>query len=71
LHSAASGVINEKEDWEIIKWLLWQGVTRDSSEEKDGLTVRQVFLQKDYFYAKIYDNLLDEVPKIYYHQQQK
>ncbi|KLL02735.1 MAG: tankyrase-2 [Mycoplasmataceae bacterium RV_VA103A] len=70
LHSAASGIINEKEDWEVVELLLKEGAKTDVKAD-NGFTTRKVFLQKDYSYAEIYDKLIKKVisEKLLSHQQ--
>jgi len=62
LHGAALGIINEKEDWEIIKWLLEKGASTDIEDSND-FSVRDVFAQKDWSYATHYDELLQKTKK--------
>jgi hypothetical protein len=71
LHSAASGIINEKEDWEVVEWLLRKGAKTEVKAD-NGFTARKVFLQKDYSYAEIYDKLIKKVSlekQFFSHQQ--
>ncbi|KLL05010.1 MAG: ankyrin repeat protein [Mycoplasmataceae bacterium RV_VA103A] len=58
LHSAASGIIKEGEDWEIIAWLLQQADLNIEAKADNGFTISDVFWQKDYSYAKIYEDLV-------------
>ncbi|KLL03283.1 MAG: ankyrin repeat protein [Mycoplasmataceae bacterium CE_OT135] len=62
LHGAALGIINEKEDWGIIEWLLKQGVDVNV-EDNNGFSVHDVFSQKDWSYGVHYENLLQETKK--------
>lgn len=64
LHGAALGIINEKEDWEIIKWLLEERRADTDVKDSNDFSVRDVFAQKDWSYAACYDELLQETKKI-------
>jgi Leucine-rich repeat (LRR) protein len=59
LHSAASGVINKKEDWNIIKFMLEKGVNIDV-KTKNGLEVEDIFLKVDYSYLAHYEELIKD-----------
>ena len=63
LHSAASGIINKKEDWEIIRWLLKREDLDRGVRAKNRLTVEDVFAQRDWSYAQIYNEILEEFPQ--------
>ena len=63
LHSAASGIINKKEDWEIIRWLLKREDLDREVRAKNRLTVEDVFAQRDWSYAQIYNEILEEFPQ--------
>lgn len=62
LHSAASGIINEREDWKIIRWMLEKGVKTDV-QAANGFTIEDVFLQKDWSYAEKYKEIVENFIK--------
>ena len=59
LHSAASGIVNEKENWDIIEWLLERGADTEV-KSGNGFSVRDIFFDKDWSYAENYDKLVEK-----------
>ena len=59
LHSAASGIIDTREDWKIIKWLLEKGANTKIKAE-NVYDIKDVFLQKDYSYVVHYEELVNK-----------
>lgn len=59
LHSAASGIVNEGEDWEIIEWLLKKVDPdfRESSQSK----IKNIFRERGSSYVARYEKLLEKI----------
>lgn len=60
MHSAAKGITTKAEKWEMIKWLLENGVEHEGKDH-DGISVSDVFRQKDWSYAEHYKELVGEI----------
>jgi len=59
MHSAALGIINNGENWELIKWLVKHNVSPWIKDE-DGISVSDVFYERDHSYASHYEKLIGE-----------
>ena len=62
LHSAASGIVNEKEDWEVVKWLLENGAD-PSVRAVGGVTIEDVLSDESFYLVEQYRKILGEVVK--------
>lgn len=60
LHCAATGITEESEDWKLVEWLLGKGID-PYAKNKSGLSVRDLFYQKDWSYAKHYEELVSSL----------
>lgn len=59
MHSAALGVIETADNWNVIKWLLGKGAD-PCSKDIYGSSIQDIFNRKDWSYAKYYDELLQK-----------
>lgn len=57
IHSAAFGIIEARGNWEVMEYLLEHNADY-LVKDKDGISVRDLFSQEDYFYTKYYDRLV-------------
>ena len=63
MHSAAVGITTKAEKWDMIKWLLENGVNPSSKDAKD-VSVSDVFYRKDCSYLIHYEQLVGEIQPI-------
>ncbi|KLL05002.1 MAG: ankyrin repeat protein [Mycoplasmataceae bacterium RV_VA103A] len=59
LHSVASGIVNEGEDWEIMEWML-KKVDPDSREASQG-KIKNILREHGSSYVRHYEKLLERV----------
>lgn len=60
LHSAASGIVESVESWDIIEWLVKHGANLDIIDSH-GQSVSDIFEQKDWSYRDHYERILESI----------
>lgn len=68
LHSAASGMVKERGSWEVIRWLLSEGVNPEPMTTA-GIGIREVLIEIGYSCVEEYDRLVREYARQYPVQQ--
>lgn len=60
LHSAAYGIVNEKEDWETFRYLLENGVDY-SVKAVGGITIEDILADEGFRLIEEYRRILDDI----------